>query len=91
MRSASFVVALALALSACADAPNYEYDYDAYLGPHGHYLGPLEDAGHRPSPDCQLTAFSGPYYGGWRGPYVSGPYCAENVHAAAVPAASQGE
>ena len=70
------VLALALGLSACAPAL-YEYDYDPYLGVRGHYVGAFEGRGHAPGPACVAPAYAGPYEAAWRGPYVSGPYCAQ--------------
>jgi hypothetical protein len=74
MKTSLFAVAAALALSACADY-GYVYDYDAYGGPRGRYVGPLEP---RPAPAvaCARTIYRGPYDGGWRGPYYAGPFCA---------------
>jgi hypothetical protein len=66
----AFALIAALGLSACARY-GYVYDYDPYLGPRGHYVGPF--ALHRPP--CRLV-YAGPYEAGYRGPYLSGPYCA---------------
>lgn len=78
MRPLLAVVAAALLLSACADT-GYAYCYDPYRGPVGYYTGALD-----PKPACAASAYragvvAGPYYGGWRGPYVSGPYAAQPV------------
>jgi hypothetical protein len=77
MRPAPAGIAVAaLALSACAEVPGYAFCYDPYGGPTGYYTGRLEDKPHCPASPTQAAYFSGPYYGGWRGPYVSGPYSA---------------
>lgn len=71
----ALVLAAALPLAACVGG-GYAYDYDPWLGPHGHYVGGWFDAAsHRPPRPCPMVEFRGPYDGGWRGPYVSGPHC----------------
>ena len=71
----ALILVAALALGGCA-AGHYEYDYDPWLGPRGHYVGGLFDqASHRPARICDRVEFQGPFYGGYRGPYSSGPYC----------------
>lgn len=75
MKAALVVVIAALALCACADY-GYVYSYDPYLGPRGHYVGPFEHPAAGPALACARIVYSGPYYGGYRGPYDSGPYCA---------------
>ena len=77
MRPLFAVIAAASLLSACADTPGYAYCYDPYRGPVGYYTGALD-----PKPPCaasprRAAVFAGPYSGGWRGPYVSGPYVAQ--------------
>lgn len=76
MKEALIVVIAALGLCACADY-GYVYSYDPYLGPRGHYAGAFERPPARPALACVRVAYSGPYYGGYRGPYYSGPYCAD--------------
>ena len=63
-----------LALPGCASSDyGYAYCYDAYRGPVGHDYGPLE-----PKPACATQTAQAAYFvtheGGYRGPYVSGPY-----------------
>ena len=65
------ILAAAVTLSGCVGEYGYRYDYDPYLGPRGYYVGPLEPP-HAPPPPA--AAYAGPYDGGWRGPYYSGPY-----------------
>ena len=78
MTRITLTLAAALAISGCAAGAGYEYDYDPWLGPHGHHVGGWFDAAsHRPPRPCAREAFRGPYDGGWRGPYVSGPHCAD--------------
>jgi hypothetical protein len=73
MTRALFVLAAALAVCGCMGG-YYEYDYDPWLGPHGHYVGGLGDSSaHRPARRCDR--FEGPFYGGYGGPYSSGPIC----------------
>jgi len=74
----------ALALSGCASTDyGYAYCYDPWRGPVGYYVGPLD-----PKPAC-AAAPSAPagvfvaHEGGWRGPYVSGPYPTPVAEAAA--------
>ena len=78
-----FILITALALWSCAET-GYVYDYDPLHGPRGHYTSPFEHPPQRAALDCQQYAFSGPYYGGWRGPYMAGPYCVQPVAQAAV-------
>ena len=74
MKALFLALAAPLALSACAESYGYAYDYDPYLGPRGHYVGPLEP--RRPAPACADATYSGPYYDGYRRPYDIGPDCA---------------
>ena len=82
----------ALALSGCASSQyGYGYCYDPYRGPVGYYYGPLE-----PKPACTTQTAQAGYFvthdGGYRGPYVSGPYpqpVAQAATDAATPAAAR--
>ena len=82
---ALIIAAAAFALSGCAEY-GYAYCYDPLQGPKGYYYGPLEPPPPCARPGGQAAYFQGPNYGGWRGPYVSGPYPAQ---AYAVPAAAE--
>jgi hypothetical protein len=67
------IVLGALALSGCASA-EYAYCYDPYRGPVGYYTGSLD-----PKPACARSATQAATFvthegGGYRAPYVSGPY-----------------
>lgn len=84
MKEALVVAVAALALSACADY-GYVYSYDPYLGPRGHYVGPFEHPPVRAALACARVVYGGPYYGGYRGPYYSGPYCADGERIGQAP------
>lgn len=80
MKTAPLIAATAaLGLSACADY-TYVYDYGPG-GPRGHYVGPYEHPAPAQAP-CARYVMAGPYEDGYRGPYYTGPYCAEPAPAA---------
>ncbi|HEX3700057.1 MAG TPA: hypothetical protein VHV27_05220 [Phenylobacterium sp.] len=88
MKPALFlVVAAALGLSACAEDYGYAYDYDPYLGPRGHHVGPFSHRTQHAALACSRYVFTGPYDGGWRGPYYAGPYCVQDEGRAVAPVA----
>jgi hypothetical protein len=85
MKQALIVVLAALGLSACGSGWGYAYDYDPYLGPRGHYVSPFDHRPARAAPPCARVVYSGPYEGGYRGPYYAGPFCADAQPAAWSP------
>jgi hypothetical protein len=76
----AFAVIAALGLSACGHA-YYAYDYDPYLGPRGHYVSPYWGPYPPPPPPPCRPIYAGPYEAGYRGSYLSGPYCAPTSEA----------
>jgi hypothetical protein len=72
MRPLLAIIAAVPLLGACAGG--YAYCYDPYRGPVGYYTDPLDEKPACASTTRHAAVFTGPYYGGWRGPYVSGPY-----------------
>jgi len=80
MKARLLVIVAALGLSACGEA-YYAYDYDPYGGPQGRYANPFGPHPHAQAPVCRRWVMGGPYEDGYRGPYYTGPYCADAAQA----------
>lgn len=74
MKAILAAVAGALALGGCVSSDyGYAYCYDPYGGPVGYHYGPFEPKQACATQARQAAAFV-THEGGYRGPYVSGPY-----------------